>query len=70
MKPVVVNASAVIKKGILAETTGKVVGFDSEADEVMIQIDSITTVCISSECISQNGEEVYEQCELFPEKKN
>jgi hypothetical protein len=53
MKPVLVNRKALITEGILKGKEGLVVGFDSIEDRVIIKLDEITLVGISSDYIKQ-----------------
>jgi transcription antitermination factor NusG len=54
MKPLYVGREGRIISGVLAGHRGKVVAFDSETDEAIIQLDENTFVHISSEVISQD----------------
>lgn len=56
MKPLCVGAKAIIIDGVLAGFEGKVVGFDSKADEAFVQLDSVTIVETHSENLLQEGE--------------
>lgn len=53
MKPLFINRKALITEGILKGKKGLVVGFDSIEDRVIIQLDEITLVGISSEYVQQ-----------------
>lgn len=54
MKTVTINELAEITVGKLKGFSGRVTGFDSEVDEVWIQVDENTTVITSSDNIEQN----------------
>lgn len=53
MKPLYVGRVGEITSGALKGFTGKVVAFDSEMDEALIQLDDDTFVGIKSEMILQ-----------------
>lgn len=53
MKPVTINRPAEIIGGCMFGMSGRVIGFDSREDEVMIEMDLFTTVVISSDYIKQ-----------------
>lgn len=53
IKTVSVNNNAKIISGILSGQEGKVVGYESDIDEVWISLDEKTTVLVSSEMIMQ-----------------
>ncbi|WP_162836842.1 hypothetical protein [Aneurinibacillus migulanus] len=54
MKSVTINGMAGISEGKLKGTCGRVIGFDSEIDEVWIQVDESTKVITVSDNIKQN----------------
>lgn len=54
MKPLWVNRSGTITQGVFKGYTGKVVAFDSEEDKALVEMDEITIIQISSECIDQS----------------
>lgn len=68
MKPLIVGRKAVIIDGILAGFEGKVVGFDSEADEASVQLDSVTFVETHSENLLQEGKTVQLSLDLGTDK--
>jgi transcription antitermination factor NusG len=53
MKGVRINAMATINRGIFKDIIGKVIAFDSEKDEVIIDVDIYAKVIIDSESIDQ-----------------
>lgn len=53
MKPLWINREGKINRGVLKGITGKVVAFDTQEDEALIQLDQETFVNVSSEMIDQ-----------------
>lgn len=53
MKPLCVTKTGVITDGILKGISGLIVAFDSEQDKVIIKLDKITYVQISSDFVYQ-----------------
>lgn len=53
IKSVIVNYKAKITKGALEDFSGKVIGYDSENDEVMVELDEFTCVILTSDMIEQ-----------------
>lgn len=54
MKKMLIGKNGKITKGVFKGRTGPVVAFDSQYDEVLVEVDEITCIQISSEYVDQS----------------
>ncbi len=55
MKKMIVGKDGVINKGVMKGIEGRIVSFDNEKDIVLIRLDDITYISISSDYVDQPG---------------